>query len=213
MTEARLRVIVFGAGGHGHVVVDALEAEAAAGRLVEIVAVVDDAPTRQGSDLAGVPVLSGARLESIAHDGIIVAIGDSRARRRVQESLAARGERLLTVRHPSAVVSRRAEIDAGTLLCAGAIVGPLARVGAGVILNTGARVDHHCRIGSFVHIGPGATLAGCVSVGDETLVGMGACLLPGVSIGAGVTVGAGAVIRADVADGATVVGVPGRVVP
>ena len=207
-----MRVIVFGGGGHGHVVIDALEAEAAAGCPRDVVAVLDDAPALQGIGVAGRPVHHGSMLQSIPHDGIIVAIGDNGARRRVQEALAARGERLITVRHPSAVVSRHAEVNDGTLLCAGAIVGPQARVGVGVIVNTGARIDHHCEIGAFVHIGPGATLAGCVSIGDETLVGMGACILPGVRIGARAIIGAGAVIRVDVDAGATVVGVPGRVV-
>jgi sugar O-acyltransferase (sialic acid O-acetyltransferase NeuD family) len=211
MGAHRQRVVVVGAGGHGHVVVDVLRAAARGGLMLSVVAVVDDSAPLHGTTIAGAVVAGGVgALESIPHDAIVIAIGDNGSRRRVQEALASRGEVVVWAFHPSAVISPEAVVEAGAVVCAGAIVGPAARVGAGAIVNTGARVDHHCTIGAFAHVAPGSTLGGAVSVGAEALVGIGASVLPGVRIGVGARVGAGAVVLSDVADGQTVVGVPAR---
>ena len=208
------RVVVLGAGGHGHVVVDVLRAGAQAGAALEVVAVLDDAPALHGAVIGGLAVAGGqALLTSIPHDSVIVAIGDNRTRRRLQEALAESGEVFIEALHPAAVVSRDAVVERGAVVCAGAVVGPRARIAAGAIVNTGAVVDHHCEIGRFAHIAAGVTLAGSVSVGAESLIGIGAAVLPSVRIGARATIGAGAVILADVPDGVTMVGVPGRRVP
>lgn len=213
MGENRQRIVVVGAGGHGHVVVDALLAAARASGEYDVVAVVDDDPRVHGTSIAGIRVAGEiAALSRLAHDGVVIAIGHNGTRRRVQEQLASRGVAVVAVRHPAAIVSPEATIGQGAVVCAGAIVGPLARVGAGAIVNTGARVDHHCDVGPFVHLAPGSTLAGTVSIGEETLVGVNAAVLPGLRVGARSIVGAGAVVIRDVPDGATAIGVPARLV-
>ena len=213
MGEKRQRVVVVGAGGHGHVVVDALRAAARAGAMLEIAAVVDDRAALHGTTIAGAPIAGDvAMLPSIPHDAIVVAVGDNTARKRLQQALASQGETVTVVCHPAAVISTEAVLEDGAVVCAGAIVGPLARIGAGAIVNTGAQVDHHCIIGPFAHLAPGTTLAGAVTIGAETLVGIGASVLPGVRIGSRSVIGAGTLVIKDVADDVTVVGVPGRVV-
>jgi acetyltransferase EpsM len=213
MAQDRQRIVVVGAGGHGHVVVDALRSLTDAGRPIDVVAIVDDDESLRGTVIGGLTVSGGrALLTSIPHDAAIVAIGDNATRRRLQEEFTALGERLFAVCHVSAVVSREAVIEPGAMVAAGAVVGPRARVGAGAIVNTGARVDHHCDIGACAHVAPGATLAGAVAVGAETLVGLGAIVLPGVRIGSRSVLGAGTVVLTDVPDAVTVVGVPARVV-
>jgi sugar O-acyltransferase (sialic acid O-acetyltransferase NeuD family) len=213
MAATRTRIIVVGAGGHGCVLVDLIQAQAEAGEPVEVVAILDDAPSTHGASIGGVLVRGGrALLPSIPHDAVIVAVGDNRRRRYLQEDLARMGEVFPPLRHPLAAVSRSAIVEAGAVVCAGAVIGPESRIRIGAIVNTGARLDHHSEVACFAHIGPGATLAGRVSVGAETLIGVGASVLPGVAIGSHATVGAGTVVLADVADGATIVGVPGRVI-
>jgi acetyltransferase EpsM len=213
MASTRRRIIVIGAGGHGSVVVDLIQARIDAGEPFDVVAVLDDASARHGLAIGGV-LVRGDRtlLQSIPHDAVVIAVGENDRRRRVQEELAASGEALVALTHPSASISRSATIDPGAVVCAGAVIGPESRIGTGALINTGARVDHHCDVGCFAHVGPGATLAGTVSVGAETLVGVAASVLPGVAIGHRVTIGAGAVVLRDVPHGATIVGVPGRVI-
>lgn len=138
----------------------------------------------------------------------MLCVGDLAARASLLPGFA--GVTWARVRHPSATVSRRAEVGAGVYLGARCVVNIRAVIGDHAIINTGAIIEHECRIGANAHIGPGAVLCGNVTVGDGTLVGAGARVIPGVQIGAGCVVGAGAVVVRDMPDGSRAVGVPAR---
>jgi sugar O-acyltransferase (sialic acid O-acetyltransferase NeuD family) len=145
-----------------------------------------------------------------AHDAVIIAIGNNRARARLFQQMQRRGARLAIARHPSAVIAPDVRIGPWTMICAGAIANPGSVIGASVLLNTGSTIDHHNEIGDAVHIAPGVHLGGRVVVGEGALVGIGATVMPGRTIGPWATVGAGACVTRDVPPGITVVGVPAR---
>lgn len=202
-----MKLLVAGGGGHGHVVGDLAEATGA----FEDIAFLDDGdPARTA--LAWPVVGSFADLAALTgrFDACIAATGDARLRLEFLDRAEAAGFRIPTLVHPTASVSARATLGAGTVVCAQAVVGIGASVGRGCIVNTGATVDHDCRLADGVHVCPGAHLAGAVHVGARTWFGIGAVAKQGVRIGADAVVGAGAVCLGPVRDGATVVGVPAR---
>ncbi|HUR79161.1 MAG TPA: NeuD/PglB/VioB family sugar acetyltransferase [Thermoanaerobaculia bacterium] len=143
-----------------------------------------------------------------AHDAVIVAIGDNRARRAISERIA--HEAFATAIHSFTSIAGSAVVGDGTMICAGAIVAPRASIGRGVLLNTKASVDHDSAIGDFAHIAPGATIGGRCRIGEETVIGPGATVVSGVTIGARVVVGAGAVVMRDLPDDVVAWGVPAR---
>jgi sugar O-acyltransferase (sialic acid O-acetyltransferase NeuD family) len=202
-----MRILVMGAGGHGRVVGDILRASTRAGQEVEFVGYLDDR-VRPGSDAAVLGPLSA--LPDIAHDAVVVAIGDNHIRAGLSERLRDSGERLIAVCHPTAILAGGFCEGEGAMVCAGAVAAVDVLIGRGVILNTGCSVDHHTRVGNFSHIAPGAHIGGDASIGDRVLVGLGAVVLPGVTIGRDAIVGAGAVVTRDVPANAVVVGVPAR---
>ena len=207
------RVIVVGAGGHGQVVADALLAARKNGSPQEPIGFVDDDPALVGSAVLGLPVLGTVyQIRRFEHEGVIVAVGDNQARRKLCELLRRGGTRLANVVHPSAVVGNDVQLGVGVLVCAGAVVGTGSRVGDGAILNTGCTVDHHNTIGNYAHIAPGVHLGGEVRVGEGTLVGIGSAVIPGRTIGEWCIVGAGAVVSEDIPAHCTAVGVPARVI-
>ena len=203
-----MRVVVIGAGGHGHVVTDILQATAAAGEPVECGGCLDDHLSSSGAGPVLGPVSALPRLR---HDAVVVAIGDNETRANVSSRLQTAGERLAIARHPTSIVATDVRIGGGTTICAGAIVCAGVRLGQGVILNTGSIVDHHSMIGDFAHIAPGVRIGGEVWIGERAFVGIGASILPRITIGAGAIVGAGAVVTRDVPPGVTVAGVPARI--
>lgn len=140
----------------------------------------------------------------------ILGIGDNRIREKAAEIIKSRGEKLLSVIHPAAVISAHAMIGEGTFVGAQATVNSYAKTGDYSILNTNCIVEHDCLLGRCVHIAPGAVLAGNVAVGNRSFVGANAVVKEGVHIGSDVTIGAGTVVIRDVADGKKVVGNPGR---
>ncbi|MCB0164900.1 MAG: acetyltransferase [Anaerolineae bacterium] len=207
-----MNVIIIGAGGHGQVVADILQAVVKSGRSsIRPIGYLDDQPAIPPSARLGLPVLGPvARLSHYDHQGVIVAIGHNATRSRLIQQLCEQGEQLISAIHPTAIVGGEVIIEAGTVVCAGAIINPGSHIGRGVILNTGCTVDHHNRIGAYVHIAPGVHLGGDVTVGEGTLVGIGATVMPQSQVGVWSIVGAGAVVTTPVADRCTVVGVPAR---
>jgi len=142
--------------------------------------------------------------------GVVVAIGNNQIRADKLLWLVENGAPLVSLIHPSAVISRYASLGAGCVVMAGVVVNADTKIADGVILNTGCSVDHDCEIDACSHISPGARLAGGVRLGAQSWVGIGACVKQLIRIGQQVVVGAGAAVIADLPDGITVVGVPAR---
>ena len=205
------RVLIVGAGGHAQVVADILLRVHEQDASVQPIGYLDDSLALQGKQFLTLPVLGTIdQVSTIAHDAVIVAIGDNRTRQRLFETLYQQGERFVVARHPSAIVAPDVEIGPGSMICAGAIINPGSTVGTNVILNTACTADHHNHIAAHAHIAPGVHLGGEVTVGSGALIGIGATVMPGCHIGALSVIGAGAVVIHDIPDGTTAVGVPAR---
>ncbi|HVY27459.1 MAG TPA: acetyltransferase [Polyangiaceae bacterium] len=202
------RIIVYGAGGHGRVVLDAL---VSAGLGDQVLGFVDDG-LGVGERRDGFSVLGGEAFLSDAR-GLRVAlgIGDNHARARLAQLCIEQGLEPMTALHPRAIIASSVRIGAGSLVCAGAVLNPGAVVGQGSIVNSAAVIEHDCKLGSFVHVSPNATLGGAVELGDYVHLGLAACVLPGLSVGEGAVVGAGAVVTRSIPSRAVAYGVPARV--
>ncbi|MCA9874006.1 MAG: acetyltransferase [Anaerolineales bacterium] len=206
-----MRVVILGAGGHGQVVADILWCMQRAGMDILPAAFLDDDPAQRGQNYLGVPVCGvTADLAAIAHEAVIVAIGNGRVRQRLFLEMQARGEQLAIAQHPTAVLAEGVQVGAGSMIAANVVVNTGSVIGQNVILNTACTVDHHNRIGDHAHIAPGAHLGGDVRVGEGTLIGIGAVVLPQRRVGDWATVGGGAVVVRDVGAGETAVGNPAR---
>lgn len=191
-------MILYGASGHGKVIIDILEAN-----NTPIDYIVDDNP--QVNEVLGYEV----RRNTGSYDEAIISIGSAEIRRKIVESIDVK--KYPVAMHPTAVVSPRAKIGEGTVVMHGAIIQTCVEIGKHCIINTGASVDHECRIGDYVHIAPHATLSGDVEVGDGTWVGAGAVVKQCIRIGRNCMIGAGAIVVKDVPDGVTIIGVPGKI--
>ena len=191
-------MILYGASGHGKVIIDILEAN-----NTPIDYIVDDNP--QVNEVLGYEV----RRNTGRYDEAIISIGSAEIRRKIVENIDVK--KYPVAIHPTAVVSPRAKIGEGTVVMQGAIIQTCVEIGKHCIINTGASVDHECKIGDYVHIAPRATLSGDIEVGDGTWIGVGAVVKQCIKIGRNCMIGAGATVVKDVPDGATIIGEPGRI--
>jgi acetyltransferase EpsM len=207
--NGKRRVIVWGAGGHGKVIVDAL----LAADCCKIVGIVDDDETKTGATVLGVPVLDfSGGLRELANktdfDAVAIGIGDNYVRSEKFREIRQLGLEPMNVIHPSAHISRFVELGKGVAILAGATINPGTVIEDNVCVNTSASVDHDNHLHHSCHIFPNATLAGGVRVGEHAYVGSGAVIVPNVTVGKYSYVGAGAVVLKDVPEGITVAGSP-----
>ena len=208
-----MRVLIISAGGHAQVIADVLLRMREDGADLMPVGYLDDNPALTGQRLLGLRVLGAIdHLSAVAHDALIVAIGDNATRQHIFERLHTQSERFVVARHSSAVIAPDVRIGPGSMICAGVVVNPGSVIGANVILNTGCTVDHHNRIGNHVHIAPGVHLGGDVNIGEGTLVGIGATVMPQRRVGDWSVVSAGALVHADLPDRVVAAGMPARVI-
>lgn len=195
-------ITLYGASGHGKVIIDILQA-----CNIIIKTVIDDNPN--ADNILGLPVTKTSDFDQASFGKTIISIGNNSVRKKLSKSITA--EFSIGI-HPSAVISKHTHIGEGTVVMAGVAINPDSTIGKHCIINTNATVEHDANIADFVHICPGASLAGNVTVGEGTQVGIGATVIQGVSIGKWVTIGAGSVIITNIPDYAVVVGNPGKII-
>ena len=202
------RVLVVGAGGFGREV-RWWARDALAGSPARVVGYLD-ADASLGTDelpVLGDPATHAPR----ADESFVLAIGIPHVRRRVAESLLARGARFLTLIHPSAIVVPSARVASGAVVCPGAIVSDSAEIGPFGLLNYHASVAHDTVVGAYAVLSPYATLAGHARVGDDAFLGLHASVGPGRRVGDRSKVAANSCALADVPPDSLAYGVPGRV--
>ncbi len=202
-------ILIYGAGGHAKVVADLAHALG-----LGVAGYLEDNADRDGQAFLDAHIIAWSRF---AEEGanwpkapIALAIGDNAGRARAYERLKRCGRQVITLVHPTAVVSPSAGLGEGTVVMPTAVVNAAAVLGVGVIVNSGAIAEHDSRVGDFVHLAPRSTLGGGVCIGARALLGIGAVALPRAEIGEDARIGAGALVLRKVAPGTTVIGVPAR---
>ena len=143
---------------------------------------------------------------------VIVAIGNNEIRSQKIHLLLSYGFTLKTLLHPTAVISKYAEISCGTVVFPLAVINAFAKVGRGAIINTGAIIEHDCIVGDYTHICPNTTLSGGVEIGDNSWIGVGSTLKQLIVIGNNTVVGAGSTVLFDLPSDVTAFGSPAKIV-
>lgn len=195
---------IFGASGHGKVLGDLAE------ELGYKVSFYDDAfPVLEYLECWRVVGDFNDLLQLDRSDiNVIVAIGSNKIRESKVLRLKEAGFKLVSLIHPSAVISKYAFLGIASVVMAGAVINPFVRLGDGCIVNTNATIDHDCTLHDFVHVSPNATLAGGVELGSRTWVGMSSCIKQLIKIGNDCVIGMGSVVINDVESNIVAYGVP-----
>lgn len=173
-------IYIYGASGHGLVVVDI----ARACGYDEIIFIDDgenDYPSFEDiKRTSGIPISFG--------------IGNNTIRAKLFEKVQNSGFEIVSLIHPSAIISSSVTIGKGTVVMPNVVVNAKATIGDGVILNSSCVIEHECIIDDFVHISPTVALAGDVKVGKFTHIGIGSNVIQGIIIGNNTVIGAGSTV-------------------
>lgn len=202
---------IVGASGHGKVIADIAE------QLGFIVNFYDDAyPSK--TYIEHWPIhgtcadLIALNNTSTASSDVVVAIGNNDIRQQKIQLLQQNNFNLITLIHPTAVISQYATIAQGSVVFAGAIINAFANIGIGCIVNTSTIIEHDCAIGDFTHICPNTALAGGVIIGSKSWVGIGSQVKQLSTIGNNCLIGAGSTVIKNIPDNVTAFGSPAVVI-
>ena len=197
----RKNVIIIGAGGHAKVVADIVRKNDDI-----LVGFLDDAYENEvefyDSRIFG-PISMYTNFKGTC--SFIIAIGNNKIREKISNELDCTW---YTGIHPTAVVSKSANVGEGTVVMPNAVINADAQIGKHSIVNSGAIVEHDCYIGDYSHIAPKSVVCGVTNLGEKTFLGAGGTIINVVNVCDGVNIGAGAVVIKDIKESGTYVGVP-----
>lgn len=201
------KLIIIGAGGHGRVVADCAEQ---LGEYSQIV-FLDDCfnENKENSEWTVIGSVKDFP-QYIEQADFIVAFGNNRLRKRILMQLKKAKANIVSLIHPSAVVSPHTFIGKGVVVFANAVINIGAHVADGCIINTAATVDHDCELHLCVHISPGANIAGGVHIAQLSWVGIGSTVVEYITLADNTQVGAGAVVTQSTQANSLYLGVPAK---
>jgi sugar O-acyltransferase (sialic acid O-acetyltransferase NeuD family) len=203
--------VVYGSGGTSRDLVECIEAVNEDRRQWNILGFVDDNPNLAGTTVFDYPVLGPAAIlakPAYRHCRIAIGVANVKSvfvRQIIREALndlpGMCEERLPVILHPTAVVSRRSQIGAGSVMFSGSFCSGNCAVGRHTLVLQGTVISHDSTLGDYVTLCPHVALGGGVQIGNGAFVGSRAVIHPNVKIGQGSLVGFGSVVLRDIADG------------
>ena len=179
----------------------------------KVVGFLDNTPERQGTKINGITVLGSSDCldkQKFATKLFHIAIGDNVARGKIYDILTSLGNEVVSLIHPSAIISNNAKIGKGCFIGPASVINPGAIINDAVIINTGVIVEHDNNIGFAVHMAPGSKTAGRVNIDKHAFIGIGATIIPDICIGENAMVGAGSTVVKSIPARTTVIGYAAR---
>ena len=178
------QIAIYGASGHGKVVADIAKLNG-----YDDILYVDDGDNEF--------MTFEAFLEKDLQMPVAFGVGINHVRAKLYKKCMDNGLEIVTLIHPTAVLSSSVTIDEGTVIMAGVVINADANIGRCCIINSSCVIEHDNIIENFVHISPLVACAGDVTVGEYTHIGIGSCIIQGISIGSNSIIGAGSVVVID----------------
>lgn len=199
------RLLILGAGGHGKVVA---EIASFMDKWDEISFLDDNLKLKEVNGYKVIGTIGDYRLYKDKYEYAFVAIGNNQLRLNLIEKLIEDEFKIPTLIHPFTAISKRVDIDIGTVVIAGAIINTNTSIGKGCIVNTTSSVGHDCVIKDGVHISPGVNIGGTSTIGKCSWICIGSSVINNINIGEHVVVASGSSVIKDVNDKVLVGGVP-----
>jgi len=188
-------IILVGGGGHCKSCIDVIEAE----DRFTIKGIID-LPKMHGNMILGYPVIGNDDdLSGFAKAGCNFLItlghmGNADLRKKLFKTIKSNGGQLPIIMAPSSVVSKYAEIGAGSIIMHQSIVNAEAKIGMNCIINNKALVEHDVTIGDDCHVSTDVNINGDCIISDGVFIGSAATLKNGIHIAENTIIGLGAVV-------------------
>lgn len=144
-----------------------------------------------------------------SEDQVTIAIADPALRELTTTQLPQSTEYISLV-HPTAQVSRWAEIGRGAIITAGCIVTTNITIGEHTHLNLLTTIGHDCEINDYFTTAPSTNISGNCNFGARVYFGTGAATRQGVKICNDVVIGMGSMVVKSINEPGTYIGIPAK---
>lgn len=190
--ENEKTLCIFGAGGHGRVIAEALQLSG--------FSALEFWDERVLPPIFGIPVCQPSSVFS-ENKPIVLGIGDLTVRRKWINQIQHQFFWTHPIVHPTAFVAPSATLGMSAFIGPRAIIHTQANIASHAIINSGAVIDHDVVVGENTHIAPGAVVCGDVTIGKNVFIGPNVTVVRGIHIGDDVFVKAGSLVKKDIPSG------------
>jgi|SRR5690554_4831569 len=204
------KLILIGGGGHCKSCIEVIEST----NEYEIVGILDVA-SKVGEDILGYKIIgTDEDIPKFIQKGIqsffatIGQIKSATIKKEVFKNIYRHKGTSPVIISKHAIVSKRSNIGAGTIVMHGAIVNADVAIGENCIINTKANIEHDVTIGDHVHISTGAVVNGQVNIGHEVLIGSNSTIRNLIDICDNAVIGANSMVTKDIIEAGIYVGNP-----
>lgn len=173
---------------------------------------------RIGESIHGYRIID-SNINLLQHDSLdglnfIISVGDNKIRSRLAEQIRARNGTVKGLRHPSAIISKYAELSKGVVVHANAVIQGDVFVGRDSVISCNATVIHTSKIEDACYLAANSSVGAYINIMCGALIGLGATVVSGKVeyVGANSIVGAGAVVLKNVEPDTIVAGNPAVVI-
>lgn len=207
-------ILIFGASGHGSVVLDCIEKEG----LYNPIGFIDSFKGK-GLLINGYEVLGNEKdlprlIERLNIYGIIVAVGDNWTRKIVADKIKiiAPSLKFVSSIHPTASIGKDTVVEEGSVILAGVIINANCRIGEHCILNTKSSLDHDSIMESYSSLAPNVCTGGNLHLEQFSAICLGSNVIEGIHIKSHTVVGAGSLVIQNLKSKVVAYGSPATIV-
>jgi sugar O-acyltransferase (sialic acid O-acetyltransferase NeuD family) len=207
-------IIIFGASGHGGVVLDCLEKEG----KYNVVGFLDSFK-KKGRRHCGYEILGSEfdlpyLVDKYNIVGGIIAIGDNWIRKAIVERICSivPDFDFISTLHPSVIKGRNVTIGRGVVVMPGVVINSNTEVGDFCILNTFSSLDHDSQMHEYSSLAPRVCIGGGFNLGKFSAICLGTHIIENITIGEHTVVGAGSLVVKDIEPLVLSYGSPSRII-
>lgn len=182
--------------------------------VYKVIAILDDAPSKHGQSMEGIPIVGGLSLiTEYPNCQFVFGIGSHKTRNlrhKIIEQLQVPVERFVTLIHPTAIVYPHVTVGPGSIIHAGAVVGNHVKIGSFVILTFNTVIGAYGQVGDYSMITTAVVVLTNVTIEESVFIGAASTIAENLTIGAGAMIGMATAVYRDIRPGHYVLGNPAR---
>jgi len=137
------------------------------------------------------------------NDYFIVANANVTLRAKFVEILKSKGAKFINLIHPTAIISKSAQVGIGNILSPSCQIGPNSVVGDFNILTSYSCISHDCKVGNFNSFST-CIVCGHAIIGNNNSFYIRSTVVPNITIGNNCIIQAGMMVDKNIPDNTTV---------